>query len=127
MGRLMEHLRSPQFTDSEGRETVKRHRLSLLVGTGIPRWRAYLHESVVAIIGIVMLIGAVDWLGLYDQYLAGVLGSPELSSKGEPSITLLGYQVGLFTVVGALILASAIGGFIDTWRGKRFFGLFFRE
>ncbi len=91
MGRLAEHLRSPQFTDAEGNPTGPA-RVTFVVAPGKPRWLGYAFYGAGFILGLVMLLGVFE--------LGDEMGSD------------------LVQIIGAAGMFGAIYGSWEIWRGR---------
>jgi len=91
MGQLADHLRSPQFTDSEGNPTGPA-RMAMVVAPGKPRWLGYAFYLGTFVFGAILAFGLID------------IGD---SMAGE-----------LAQIVGVVSMFGAVYGAWEVWRGK---------
>jgi hypothetical protein len=91
VGQLVDHLKSPQFTDADGNATGPA-RMAMVVAPGRPRW-----------------------LG-YAFYLAGFI----LSAVMATGLIELGDDMGgdLVQIIGVVGMLGAVYGAWEVWRGK---------
>lgn len=91
MGRLIDHLKSPQSTDADGNPTGP-VRMTMVVAPGKPRWLGYAFYLSTFAVGVVMALGLVD--------VGGVMGSD------------------LVQIVGVVAMIGAMYGAWEVWRGR---------
>jgi|GEM_PF-4499942 len=91
MGRLTEHLRSPQLTDADGNATGSA-RMAFFVAPGSPRWLGYAFYATGFALGLVMTLGIFD----------------------------LGEEMGsdLLRIIGVVGMFGAAYGSWEVWRGR---------
>jgi hypothetical protein len=90
MATLSEHLRSPQFTDTDGQATGSA-RVAFFVAPGRPRWLGYLFYAGGLVLGLVLALGLVE----------------------------LGDEMGtdLIRIIGVVGVVGAVYGAWEVWRG----------
>ena len=91
MGQLVDHLKSPQFTDADGNATGPA-RMAMVVAPGKPRWLGYAFYLAGFVVGAVMALGFID--------IGGVMGAD------------------LVQIIGVVSMLGAIYGAWEVWRGK---------
>ena len=91
MGRIAEHLRSPQFVDADGKPTGP-SRVSFIVTPGRPRWLGYAFYVAGFLLGAVLALGVVD----------------------------TGNEMGreLLQIIGVVGMFGAVYGCWEIWRGR---------
>ena len=91
MSQLVDHLRSPQFTDADGNATGPA-RMAFVVAPGKPRWLGYAFYGAGFILGLVMVLGVFD--------LGDEMGSD------------------LVRIIGIVGMFGALYGCWEVWRGR---------
>ncbi len=91
MGQLVDHLRSPQFTDEDGNATGPT-RMAMVVTPGKPRWLGYAFYLAGFVLGTVLALGLID----------------------------IGEEMGtdLVQIIGVVGMIGAVYGIWEVWRGK---------
>jgi hypothetical protein len=91
VGQLVDHLKSPQFTDADGNATGPA-RMAMVVAPGKPRWLGYAFYLAGFILGAVMATGLIE----------------------------LGDEMGgdLVQIVGVVGMLGAVYGSWEVWRGR---------
>ena len=90
---IVEHLKSAQFTDAEGRATGP-GRIPFLVAAGRPRWLGYLSYVSVLLLGLLLASGLVE-------------------AGNEAGTDLL-------RIIGVVAILGALFGVWEVWRGRQF-------
>jgi hypothetical protein len=105
MGQLIDHLKSPQFTDADGNASGP-VRMTMVVAPGRPRWLGYAFYLSTFIVATVMALGLVDLGGDFGGDLVQIVGL----------VAMFGAAFGAWEVWRGS--APSVKGLLDRFRGR---------